>query len=207
MVDKEVILNHALMMFNVNGIKPVTMDNISMDLKISKRTLYEIFDNKDDVVEQVMDYDITHKHEEIKEIIRKTDNIFAALSEIVEKMLAKKRKMKQNPRFYEDLKKYYPATYAQTIKRINEDMFNTVFKLIERGKLEGYFKKEIDTEIIISTIIVIVKATQNGSYDLSKTTRNFFDTLVIPYLIGISTESGRELLDNQIKSIKGKETK
>ncbi|MBO7134722.1 MAG: TetR/AcrR family transcriptional regulator, partial [Bacteroidales bacterium] len=75
MIEKETILEEVAKMFNANGIKPVTMDYISMDMKISKRTLYEIFKDKDDLVMQVMQHEMKKADEKIKKIIAESDNV------------------------------------------------------------------------------------------------------------------------------------
>ena len=47
---KQKILATAMMLFSERGIKAVKMDDISNHLSISKRTLYEIYDNKEDLL-------------------------------------------------------------------------------------------------------------------------------------------------------------
>ena len=102
MIEKETILEEVAKMFNSNGIKPVTMDNISMDLKISKRTLYEIFKDKDDLVMQVMQYELKKADEKIKKIIAESDNVLDAIFSIAEEKVqtnAKSNKVSPDYKF------------------------------------------------------------------------------------------------------------
>ena len=97
MIEKETILEEVAKMFNANGIKPVTMDYISMDMKISKRTLYEIFKDKDDLVMQVMQHEMKKADEKIKKIIAESDNVLDAIFSIAEEKVQASAKSKTNP--------------------------------------------------------------------------------------------------------------
>ncbi len=202
MIDKESILEEVTKMFKVNGIKPVTMDNISMDLKISKRTLYEIFKDKDDLVKQVLMSIKEKSNAKKKEIINKSDNVIEAMFEIAKLKLKNEVSEKTNPKVSEDLKKYHPAIYEEAVQKFSEEAYNMLFKLIERGKFENYFKKEIDTEILIYTLQKIASSIEKDSgIFLIKPPRAFHETLTLPYLRGISTQEGQALIDNYVKKL------
>lgn len=202
MIEKETILEEVEKMFYTNGIKPVTMDNISMDLKISKRTLYEIFNDKDDLVAQVLQQRLDKINKENKDIIEKSETVIDAIFQIAEHEVSKKQKCKSNPKMMEDLKKYHKEIYSDVYQKITEEIFNTIFKLIERGKAEGLFKKEIETDIIIYTIRIIVNVVEKEPDKfMNKSVKSIHHTLVLPYLIGISTEEGQKQIDNYLKKI------
>lgn len=209
MIEKETILEEVAKMFNANGIKLVTMDSISMDLKISKRTLYETFKNKDDLVMQVMQYELQKADRKIKQIIENSDNVLDAIFQIAEYKVQNNPNSKSNPKTVEDLKKYHPAIYSNAYEKIVEETYSTFFKLIERGKIENYFKKEIDTEILIYIIQKIVQACENDQeFIRSKPAVMFHNSLTIPLLIGISTPLGQEIINEKIKKlIKNKDNK
>lgn len=202
MIEKETILEEVEKMFYTNGIKPVTMDNISMDLKISKRTLYEIFHDKNDLVAQVLQQRLDKINKENKGIIEKSDTVIDAIFQIAEHEVSKKQKCKSNPKMMDDLKKYHKEIYSDVYQKITEEIFNTIFKLIERGKSEGLFKKEIETDIIIYTIRIIVNVVEKEPDKfMNKSVKSIHQTLVLPYLIGISTHEGQAQIDNYMKKI------
>lgn len=209
MIEKETILEEVAKMFNSNGIKPVTMDNISMDLKISKRTLYEIFKDKDDLVTQVMQNELNKSNEKIRKIISESDNVLDAIFTIAEEKVQANVKSKTNPKMLEDLIKYHPAIYSNAYKKIREETYITIFKLVERGKIENYFKKEIDTDILIFTLQKLVNVYENEQeFVKSKPPVAFHHTLTIPILLGISTPQGQEIINEKIKKlIKSKDNK
>lgn len=202
MIDKNKLLEEVATMFNDNGIKTITMDNIAMDLKISKRTLYEIFKDKDDLVAQVILQNLDKTKLKNQEIIYNSENVIQAIFSIAENEIHEKSTRKSNPKMMEDLKKYHSSIYSDIYQNITEEIYNTILKLIERGKVEGLFKKEIDTEIIIYTIKKIVAAYEKDpNFIFSKSPRMLHSTLVIPYLIGISTPQGQELIEISIKKL------
>jgi AcrR family transcriptional regulator len=209
MIEKETILEEVAKMFNSNGIKPVTMDNISMDLKISKRTLYEIFKDKDDLVMQVMQYELKKADEKIKKIIAESDNVLDAIFSIAEEKVQTNAKSKTNPKTLEDLIKYHPTIYSNAYKKIREETYTTIFKLVERGKIENYFKKEIDTDILIFTLQKLVSIYENEQdFVKSKPPVAFHHTITIPILLGISTPQGQEIINEKVKKfIKNKGNK
>ncbi len=209
MIEKETILEEVAKMFNTNGIRLVTMDSISMDLKISKRTLYEIFKDKDDLVTQVMQHELHKANEKIKKIIAESDNVLDAIFQIAEHKVQNNPSSKTNPKTVEDLKKYHPAIYSNAYEKIVEETYSTFFKLIERGKIENYFKKEIDSEILIYMIQKVVQACElDRDFVRSKPPVAFHNTLTIPLLIGISTPQGQEIINEKIKKlIKTKDNK
>ena len=116
---------------------------------------------------------------------------------------------KTNPKTVEDLKKYHPAIYSNAYEKIVEETYSTFFKLIERGKIENYFKKEIDSEILIYMIQKVVQACElDRDFVRSKPPVAFHNTLTIPLLIGISTPQGQEIINEKIKKlIKTKDNK
>jgi len=209
MIEKETILEEVAKMFNANGIKPVTMDYISMDMKISKRTLYEIFKDKDDLVMQVMQYELNKSNEKIRKIISESDNVLDAIFTIAEEKVQTNAKSKTNPKTIEDLIKYHPAIYSNAYKKIREETYTTIFKLVERGKIENYFKKEIDTDILIFILQKLVSIYENEQdFVKSKPPVAFHHTLTIPILLGISTPQGQEIINEKVKKfIKSKGNK
>jgi len=180
----------------------VTMDSISMDLKISKRTLYEIFKDKDDLVMQVMQHGLKKADEKIRKIIAESDNVLDAIFSIAEEKVQTNAKSKTNPKTIEDLIKYHPAIYSNAYKKIREETYTTIFKLVERGKIENYFKKEIDTDILIFTMQKLVSIYENEQdFVKSKPPVAFHHTITIPILLGISTPQGQEIINEKVKKI------
>lgn len=142
---KEELLENISELFLKYGLRSTSMEDICTHLKISKKTLYQYFSNKDDVVEQVLlqrrnNHRIQKDLEELKRL------------NSVEIMLTMRNHLiaSLNGRFPAnlfDLKKYHPEVY----KRVNEKdqvfIYNLLTEVIEKGIKNGYFRADIDKEV------------------------------------------------------------
>ena len=142
---KEELLENISELFLKYGLRSTSMEDICTHLKISKKTLYQYFSNKDDVVEQVLlqrrnNHRIQKDLEELKRL------------NSVEIMLTMRNHLiaSLNGRFPAnlfDLKKYHPEVY----KRVNEKdqvfIYNLLTEVIETGIKNGYFRADIDKEV------------------------------------------------------------
>jgi AcrR family transcriptional regulator len=78
METKERILIKAGELFRGLRIKNVTMDSLASDLGISKRTIYECFSHKDDLVISTMLYYIQNENEELSKIVNESKHVVEA---------------------------------------------------------------------------------------------------------------------------------
>ena len=105
---RERIILAAVELFTTNGIKSITMDEIAASLGISKRTLYEVFPDKETLLEECIlksqkDGDIF-----VKEVIETSNNVLEVLLRCYQWSI--ERFHATNKKFFEDIKKY-PKAY------------------------------------------------------------------------------------------------
>ncbi len=142
---KEELLENISDLFLKYGLRSTSMDDICMHLKISKKTLYQFFSNKDDVVEQVM----IHRRkmhctpEELEEWKRK-DSIEIMLA--IRDHIIHTFKNRQLTNMF-DLKKYHPEVH-QRLNEQNQRFVHGFFnEMIDKGIQEGYFRKDLNKEV------------------------------------------------------------
>lgn len=131
---KEEILKGTILIFNEKGLK-FTMDDITERLKISKKTLYKVFDDKEDLFLTMVDYMFDTIKESEREVIEDED---LSTVEKIHKILG------VLPEGYKDvdlrqlylLKDKYPKIYKQVELRL-ETGWDMTIELIERGITEG----------------------------------------------------------------------
>jgi hypothetical protein len=141
---KDKIISKSKELFLKVGFKSITMDDIATEMSISKKTIYKYFGNKEELIEQTTA--ATHKeiHQIINNIIALNHNAIQENFEI-RNMFQEMFKSSDDSPVYQ-LKKYYPEIYQTVIKREIEEC-NIWFKQnIEKGKTEGLYRKEINTE-------------------------------------------------------------
>ena len=153
--EKITFLQTVLNLYSKYGIKSVTMDDVSRELGISKKTLYNFVSDKNDLVAMVIDYQCKERQEWMKSL--NLDQL-PALQEVAEvgKMI-NKMISEFNPSFEYDLAKYYGKIYKKMMGINREAMASSMRLNLEKGKAEGYYRPEINEEIIVRMHIANVQ--------------------------------------------------
>ena len=185
------ILDNAIHDFRERGIRSVRMDDVATELKISKRTLYEIFENKEQFLSEAVQKYYENRRQNMEVQIEHCKNVM----EIVIIFLRKKidEIHNTNPQFYADLP-HYPqlADYLQTQKeRIRKESS----EFFERGKKEGYFREEINLDMVTILFEAVNKYVIDNRLYQQYTFEEFFKNLAFLMLRGICTEKGQKALD------------
>lgn len=193
---KDKILAKASEMFLTYGIKNVTMDSLVSELGISKRTLYELFKDKEDLVFQCLRYMILEDNKDILKIIDDSENVVEAIFKILKHQ---EERRKQFPKvFIEDIKKYYEVV-NNSFYACREDLkkFSASFTLIDKGVKQGVFRKGLRTELVDGFLheIITLLHTSSRMHLLKPSDKDVFRNIILPYFRGISTLKGLELLD------------
>jgi hypothetical protein len=183
------------------GIKSITMDDVAKELGISKKTLYQYVNDKDDLVGKFIDYEIVVRQEDIIKCFRIG---FNAIEELFEISLFMNKMMKdQNPATENDLRKYYPHHYEKIVKTRREGMYNYILMNFKKGKEEGLYRKDLNEEIIAKLYLMRVENTRfNGLFTVEEfTSVRFFVELISYHVRGIASETGIMVLEKKIKEI------
>ncbi len=201
METKEKILARAGELFPIMGIRSVTMDSIALDLGISKRTIYELFKDKDDLVIQTMEYKIIQNNHELLGMLNATENaieaLFMALNHEHGRMVA------MNPLFVEDLHKYFPKIHAcfyQDNQRVRE--FSIPYVILERGIREKIFRSELAVDVVDNFLHELAGLLHNSVRLklLQSTYEDILKNILLPYFRGICTRKGQELIDRYFEN-------
>ena len=141
---RERIIDTALNSFATHGIKSITMDDIAAALGISKRTLYEVFSDKETLLMECLLKAQREGDAYVKDVYEKASNVLEVLLKLYQRSIEKFHNT--NKKFFEDIKKY-PKVYAELMKRRNRDSEETIafFKL---GIQQGYFRDDVNFTIV-----------------------------------------------------------
>jgi AcrR family transcriptional regulator len=194
MEQKERILCKAHELFCRFGFRRVTMDEIAMKTGMSKKTIYQSFANKDEIVDAVVE-DILNKSVLMCEAnLAKAEN---AIHEIFLNIdMSQELMFEMNPAVYEDMEKFFPAVFAKFFHYKNNYISEKVQKNIKRGIEEGLFREELNVDIITKFRIATLFIPFNqdifpyGKYNLAEIE---LETIEL-YLYGISTLEGQKLI-------------
>jgi TetR/AcrR family transcriptional regulator, cholesterol catabolism regulator len=198
-------LNNILLkvreLYNKYGIKSITMDDVAIELGISKKTLYQYVTDKDDLVGKFIDYEIILRQEEIYKCNKTGHN---AIEELFEISIFMNKFMKdQNPATEHDLKKYYPHHYNKTVKTRRERIFSYILLNLKKGKEEGLYREELNEEVIAKLYLSRVENIHlNDLFTVEEfTSLRLFIELLNYHIRGIATENGIIVLNKKLKDL------
>ena len=196
---RERIITEAFTLFIKYGIRSVTMDQISRHLGISKRTLYENFEDKTELLQKSLDYLSSIKQDEAWELVRKSNNVIETIY-----LLARKgAEMKQlvNPLFFEDIRKYYPELHTMLISESRSRNYSLTRTLLIKGISDGLFKDDLNIEMVNHYLHQVMNMVMNEKIFPKDKYRHeeIFNNIIMPYLIGISTSKGQQQIHQYFK--------
>lgn len=192
---KERILDVAMQQFRLKGIKAVKMDDIAGLLSISKRTLYEIYANKEDLLMAGIRIEDRQHYVHINDFVSKPENNIMDI--LIEELQIKLNSLSNiNPLFFIDMHKYGNITKYLADKHAENDNKAKDFYL--KGVEEGFFRADLDydiiTNIINATMSHIMSTQMYKEYDMQK----IFYNVILLYVRGICTSKGLGKIDTLV---------
>ena len=193
------ILEEATNQFFKYGIRNVTMDDIAASLGISKRTVYETFKDKTELVGTCMRYLIQKQDKMHQEIVNTSANVIETIFRSMQQVM--KAMSVINPVFFMDLKKYYPTLSKNLHEENKEKHVQGTHTMLRRGVNEGLYRKDINIEIVSRlfheqmNLIMDENIFSRDEFDI----REVFHNLIINFTRGISTNKGIELIDRYME--------
>lgn len=192
---REHIIEKASHLFFTKGIKTVKMDDIAHELGVSKRTVYEQFEDKEELLLESLKY--IHKEmqdvgrERIRNSSRNTLEVLLILLYMYFEMLKK-----ANKNFFIDLGKYSKITELQKSKEKKNRQKLKAWILL--GIKEGLLREDANSDIIIHIlrrdIEYITISNEFENYSIDELGLNF----ILFYLRGIATKKGQDIIEDYI---------
>lgn len=146
MTTEEKVLKGAEELFFKYGIRSVTMDDIAKHLGMSKKTIYQYYKEKDEIIHKLMMAHIKQDEctfaecsERASNIVEEVFNMMTNINEIFSKV---------NPQLFYELQKYYPKTWKLFKDFKEEFILGMVEKSLVKGIKEGHVRPDVNVKIL-----------------------------------------------------------
>lgn len=196
MEEKTNFLSKATQLFIENGAKSVTMDEIAKEFGISKKTLYQKYKNKEELLEEVLKYKLQEVIKRLKYLDENIDNAVARMfcrDEEIDKV-----SHSNNNILIRQLLKYYPAIFHKHMLNFSTKFSEVLVHNIEKGRKQGLYREDFDPELYAKLFFQLVMSYDSSPYfDVELIEReNFMQETMFFYLNAITNEKGKEVLKN-----------
>jgi len=188
------IIEGAAELFKTYGIKSVTMDSLASHLGMSKRTIYEVFSDKDELLIGVLKWMAEKQEGLVKRILDESENSIVAIFKLLE--INRDHFQDMSPAFQADMKKYYHEVLMKKTDKCEMPDYQNNVQVIERGIKEKLFRKEINPDLVNRCLYSLLRSTMDQDlYPFEQfPRREVIKNVFINYLRGISTKEGLYLI-------------
>ncbi|MGZ3752629.1 MAG: TetR/AcrR family transcriptional regulator [Mucilaginibacter sp.] len=182
------------------GIRSVTMDDIAKHLGMSKKTIYQFFKDKNELVMALVKMKLQEDEDQMSAIINKSGNV---IEEMINMMKCSEEIFSRiNPIVIHDLQKYHPDAWKQFQSFKADVIVRTLEDLLTKGVKQGYIRSDIDVKIMARMRVAQVEMGFNtdlfphAEFNMWKVQQQFLEH----FNYGICTLKGYKLL-NEYKNI------
>jgi TetR/AcrR family transcriptional regulator, cholesterol catabolism regulator len=193
------ILSESLRIFMKNGVRSVSMDDISKELGMAKKTIYQYVANKTELIEMVLN----HMHDKQSNVCIDGDrekmnaiDVLLAVSRNVS------RQMKDmNPINAHELQKYYPSIYREFLIKKRDHVYATLKQNFEQGIAEGIYRNDLDIDLVARLYIQKLVDVHDPEFlsSVNFVFEKVFQVMFDNHIRGIANAKGLAYYEQQIQ--------
>ena len=142
------ILDTVHQVFTTNSISRYTMDDLSAQMGISKKTLYRFYASRQELVDQVCnrvadEYEASMKPwddagiSNLKKLLGLISNVVGFCKRV-------------SPDFFQDLRRHYPVQYIELNLKLEQTLTGRIQQLLQDGIQEGVFRNSLHPALVMS---------------------------------------------------------
>lgn len=168
--------------------------------RISKKTLYKYFRDKDDLVQSCMSFELERTDNGVKNIMAKGLNAIDESFEISRFVIDNVSDL--NPNLFFELENYYPEAFKMYEDHQDECVRVSIYENLNKGINEGLYRADLNMDIVVSIYLTILynllsaKMVNTKNYSFKEIYRELF----IYHTHGISSPKGLEYLQTKLNS-------
>jgi len=202
--QQQIILG-AFKMFYKYGIRSISMDDICRELSMSKKTMYQYFKNKEELVGKGLDEETIKENCRYVYIHENYPNPIDALLEVSKRTCQLLADI--NPNFIYDLKKYYPEIYKNYIDHTRSHVFNKIRENILRGIEAGLYRTDLSVDLLSRLYVQKLEDIMDAEFNIPDdkvAISKVFKVMFESHIRGIATAEGVTYFEQRKQSLKFK---
>lgn len=196
--DYRRLLDRIFTIFIERGFKTATMDYVASTLGMSKRTLYEIFDDKHHMIHEVLTYIGENHRQFVCEAFANSANIIEATLTIFHHM----RQMMKNvcAEFFRDMDSYCSVARGD-YDRMSHHRREEMEKMMALGVEQGLFRADINYPLHIHLLEIQLESLKRSEVLLppSISLSQAIEHISLSFMRSIATPKGMALIDDSLK--------
>lgn len=194
--QRENILDHVWRVIITLGIKSVRMDDVANMMGMSKRTLYEMFGDKEELLYESIVHHREKMHRVLKERADVCDNVLEMVLTCFLEIFS--RWDMSEWRLMNNMKKFYPKIYERVTKTFTEQGLAGLKSILIECRKEGYLAGNVDIELV-TMVFFQTSAMFMREYNImlpeGVTREDAYGCMAVNFLRGVSSVKGIETID------------
>lgn len=188
---RPIVVETALEMFMKDGYLTVRMDDIAAKLSISKRTLYEMFQNKEQLLTECMEVHSKTMAERTAHEIEMEDDILSVMLRYLEIVVAESHNA--NRIFFDNLDKYpkFKKIFVQNTERIRSQ----IRQYMDLGVKQGVFRNDVNMDIVMKAFAAMGRMVNSSEMKKQYPYEQLVNDSIVLLLRGIAAPKGMEMLE------------
>lgn len=198
---RENIIEAAVGLFAEQGIKGVTMDDIAASFGISKRTLYEVFADKESLLLECVRKGQEENELFLQDVLATSGNVLEVILKCYQRSIEKFHAT--NKKFFDDIKKY-PRAY-EMIKNGNNRSSEDTINFLRQGVEQGIFRSDVNFAIVNLLVREQLNLLMGTDVCTEYPFLEVYESIMFTFLRGISTARGAAELEHFIQEYRQKQ--
>lgn len=201
MTQRENVIKHVSQMIVTLGVKSVRMDDVASSMAMSKRTLYEMFGDKEELLYESLAFLINERGARLTNLTRNCDNMLEVLLLSVRELCGNGIGSELELRLAYNLKKFYPSVYDRVRKYHSEHGLKGLRFALDKCNSEGLLDPHADIELMAQLFLMTVGMyMSDGNVTLPKhvSREEAFAAMTINFLRGIASVKGLQVIDQTL---------
>jgi AcrR family transcriptional regulator len=177
------------------GVRSVSMDDIAAQLGMSKKTLYQFYTDKEELVDVVLSVLLDNNRKQCLADRQKAENAVHEVFQAFDMMQEMFTNM--NPSIVFDLEKYHPAVYKKVQQHKQIFLYQVIRQNLERGIKEDVYRPEINVDVLTRFRIESMMLAFNSEIFPTNRTNlvSIQEEILEHFLYGLSTVKGQRLIE------------